>query len=56
VITPREPHPFDFAVTPDGDWVFLELNPNGQWGWIEDHTGLAITSAMADLLTGVNHP
>lgn len=42
---------FDFTVTPDGAWVFLELNPNGQWGWIEDHTDLPITAAVADLLT-----
>jgi ATP-grasp ribosomal peptide maturase len=42
----------DFAITPEGEWVFLEINPNGQWGWIEEHTDLPITSAMADLLTG----
>lgn len=42
---------FDFTMTPDGEWVFLELNPNGQWGWIEDHTNLPITAAVADLLT-----
>jgi hypothetical protein len=27
------------------------INPNGQWGWIEERTSLPITSAMADLLT-----
>lgn len=42
---------FDFTITPEGEWVFLEINPNGQWGWIEERTGLPITSAMADLLT-----
>lgn len=41
---------FDFTVTPEGEWVFLEINPNGQWGWIEERTGLPITSAVADLL------
>ncbi len=40
----------DFTVTPEQEWVFLELNPNGQWGWIEDHTGLPISLAVADLL------
>ncbi|WP_338677705.1 ATP-grasp ribosomal peptide maturase [Streptomyces sp. SCSIO 30461] len=25
---------FDFIVTPDGEWRFLEVNPNGQWSWI----------------------
>lgn len=41
---------FDFIVTPDGQWVFLELNPNGQWAWIEDATGQPIASAIADAL------
>jgi len=27
---------FDLIVTPAGDYVFLECNPNGQWLWIED--------------------
>lgn len=40
----------DFVVTPDGRWVFLELNPNGQWGWIQLATGLPIAAAIADLL------
>lgn len=26
---------FDFIVTPDDRYVFLECNPNGQWMWIE---------------------
>jgi glutathione synthase/RimK-type ligase-like ATP-grasp enzyme len=42
----------DFLVTPDGEWVFLEINPNGQWAWIQDKTGLAIANAIADTLTG----
>lgn len=40
----------DFLVTPGGEWVFLELNPNGQWAWLEDETGLPIASAIADAL------
>lgn len=40
----------DFAVRADGRWVMLEVNPNGQWGWIEGHTGLPIAAAVADLL------
>ncbi|MGH3736831.1 MAG: ATP-grasp ribosomal peptide maturase [Micromonosporaceae bacterium] len=42
---------FDFIVTPDDRWVFLEINPNGQWAWIEDATGLPIAAAIADALT-----
>ncbi|MEU6246453.1 ATP-grasp ribosomal peptide maturase [Glycomyces sp. NPDC047010] len=41
---------FDFAVTPGGHWVFFECNPNGQWGWLEDETGAAISQAIAELL------
>jgi ATP-grasp ribosomal peptide maturase len=41
---------FDFAVTADGAWWFLECNPNGQWAWLEDAAGLPITTAIADLL------
>lgn len=40
----------DFVVTPAGDWVFVDLNPNGQWGWIEHETGLPICAAIADAL------
>lgn len=45
---------FDFAVTPAGRWVFFECNPSGQWGWIENKTGLPIAAAVADLLSGLN--
>lgn len=41
----------DFIVTPDGEWIFLELNPNGQWVWIEEMTGAPMAEAMVDLLT-----
>ncbi|MEW2393640.1 ATP-grasp ribosomal peptide maturase [Streptomyces venezuelae] len=41
---------FDFAVTADGTWWFLECNPNGQWAWLEDAAGLPITTAVVDLL------
>lgn len=45
---------FDFVITPAGEWVFLECNPGGQYGWIEDAIGSPITEAIADLLsTGV---
>ena len=38
---------FDFIVTPDGDYVFLECNPNGQWLWIELNTGYDISRIIA---------
>jgi glutathione synthase/RimK-type ligase-like ATP-grasp enzyme len=40
----------DMVVTPDNDYVFLEVNPTGQWLWIEDKTGLRITDALVSLL------
>jgi hypothetical protein len=41
----------DMIVTPDGEFVFLELNPNGQWLWLEYELGLPLVASMADLLT-----
>jgi len=40
----------DMVLTPSGEYIFLEINPSGQWGWIEDLTGLPISSAIAELL------
>lgn len=42
---------FDFALTAEGP-VFLECNPNGQWAWMVEPTGLPMTEAFADLLEG----
>ncbi|MFF0445129.1 ATP-grasp ribosomal peptide maturase [Streptomyces sp. NPDC004609] len=41
---------FDLAVDRAGDYWWLELNPNGQWGWLETETGLPMSKAFADLL------
>jgi hypothetical protein len=41
----------DMIVTPGGEFVFLELNPNGQWLWLELELGLPLVASMADLLT-----
>ncbi|GAA5611683.1 ATP-grasp ribosomal peptide maturase [Streptomyces platensis] len=43
---------FDFVVTPEGQWRFLEVNPSGQYGFIEQATGLRITAAICDYLEG----
>ena len=40
----------DLIETPDGEFVFLEVNPSGQWGWIADLGGLPIPEAVADML------
>lgn len=40
----------DFIADPLGQWWFLEINPSGQYGFVEIKTGLPITAAIADLL------
>lgn len=41
----------DLIVTPDGDHVFLEVNPAGQYLWVEAATKLPITAALAEELS-----
>lgn len=40
----------DFVRTPTGEYFFLELNPSGQWLWLEDKLGFDISGAVADWL------
>lgn len=40
----------DLIKTKD-QYVFLEINPNGQWVWIESDTGLKISDAIINYLT-----
>ena len=42
----------DLARRPDGGYSFFEVNPNGQWAWVEQRTGLPLRSRLADLLLG----
>ncbi|TMD68894.1 MAG: hypothetical protein E6I91_03500 [Chloroflexi bacterium] len=41
----------DMILTPEGEFVFLELNPNGQWLWLEFELGYPLVASLADLLT-----
>ncbi|MFW9889450.1 MAG: MvdC/MvdD family ATP grasp protein [Candidatus Thorarchaeota archaeon] len=45
----------DFIVTPNGEWVFLEMNPNGQWVWVEEMTGMPMSECFVDLLIDEKH-
>lgn len=36
----------DIIVTPKGEYVFLEINPNGQWLWMEVLLGAKISEAL----------
>lgn len=40
----------DLIIAPDGRMLFVEANPAGQFGWIEELTGLPIGAAIADWL------
>lgn len=40
----------DLIKTPSGEYVFLEINPNGQWAWIENQTGQKISDAIIEYL------
>ena len=43
----------DFVVTPDGRHVFLEINPAGEWFWLDDVFGpRALSTAIAQTLLG----
>jgi glutathione synthase/RimK-type ligase-like ATP-grasp enzyme len=40
----------DLARRIDGGHTFFEINPNGQWAWIEQRTSLRIAAGLAELL------
>jgi MvdD family ATP-grasp ribosomal peptide maturase len=42
----------DIILTPDDKHIFLELNPCGEFFWLEHAPGLPISDALADLLLG----
>jgi hypothetical protein len=41
----------DFIVTPSGEYVFLEVNPGGQFMWMQHDLNLPFSDHVADLLT-----
>ncbi len=47
---------FDFLVRPDESLVALEVNPEGNYSWIEEETALPISEAIADFLMGDGQP
>jgi len=44
----------DFRRTAEGDEVFLEVNPAGEWRFVEERTAQPITEAMASLLADLD--
>lgn len=41
---------FDFIVLPTDEWIFLEVNPNGQWLWIEHELKIPISNYIIKYL------
>lgn len=44
----------DFVVDRSGVHYFLEINPNGQWAWLEMECGLPMTDSLVRVLTDGN--
>jgi glutathione synthase/RimK-type ligase-like ATP-grasp enzyme len=40
----------DMRRTAEGEYIFFEVNPAGQWLFVEQRTGMAISQAVADFL------
>ena len=40
----------DLALTADGEYTFFEINPNGEWLWLEDQLGFPISETIAKWL------
>ena len=40
----------DFILDVEKRLIFLEINPNGQWAWIEKRLGHNISNAITDFL------
>jgi len=45
----------DLAITPEGRNVFFEINPNGQWAWLEIEAGLPMSEAFVELFFETLH-
>jgi len=45
----------DFVLDKDMRYVFLEINPNGQWGWIEKRLGYDISGEIVNSLLKEGH-
>lgn len=43
---------FDFIRTDDGEWYFLEVNPAGEWAWLEVELDMRMRDAFISLFYG----
>jgi hypothetical protein len=42
----------DMAIGADGGWYFFEVNPNGQWAWLDLSGGADIASSFIRVFLG----
>jgi glutathione synthase/RimK-type ligase-like ATP-grasp enzyme len=45
----------DFILDKDNNYIFLEINPNGQWAWIEKQLNYPISEQITNLLIEKSH-
>ena len=45
---------FDLIQTPDDEYIFLEINPVGEWGMLERDLDYPISTAIASALIGIS--
>lgn len=45
----------DFIKDKNGDYVFLEINPAGEWAWLENDLGLPISDSFINTFYGKNY-
>lgn len=43
---------FDFVRTPSDELVFLEVNPTGEWAWLENRLGFPMRDAFVETFFG----
>ena len=43
---------FDFIEKAEGELVFLEVNPTGEWAWLEDRLGFPMRESFIRLFFG----
>lgn len=45
----------DFVLTPEGDYIFIENNPNGQWLWLERETQFPLMDLFIKFVHRFHH-
>jgi glutathione synthase/RimK-type ligase-like ATP-grasp enzyme len=46
----------DMVVSKNGDWYFLEINPNGQWAWLDTSAATNIGSSFVEVFSNGQTP